>query len=180
MFSIYRYLVPLELLSPIFIIIIMRSIFPHRGLYVKWALGIFLIIALTMSPMHWGRIPWANNYFGVKITSAKDLGRATVIMADNYPYSYIIPFFPKSTRFVSVNNNFLRPDLHTKFQDEVREIFRQSNGNLYLLYREKSPEDYVSILAHYDLKMSSFSMGNVSSNFDDELSLIPVFENQIN
>ncbi|MEJ2008457.1 MAG: glycosyltransferase 87 family protein [Acidobacteriota bacterium] len=174
MFSIYRYIVPLELLSPVFIILVMRYIFPSGRILFRVSLGIFVVMILTMSPMNWGRVPWTESYFGVKLPALTNIADATVIMADNEPLSYIIPSFPERTRFVSVKNNFMRPDLHNMLQEKIRDTLRTCGKRIYLLYRSRSREDYVSILAYYNLKMDRKSAAKIFTKFDNDLYLVPV------
>jgi len=174
MFSVYRYIIPLELLAPVFIILIMRYIFPFEKILIQTSLAIFALIIVTMSPINWGRVAWGQSYFDVRIPPIENIDHSIVIMADNEPLSYIIPFFPKSTRFVSVKNNFMSPSSKTLLQARTKEIL-QNSGTLYLLYKEKSQGvDYSSILEVYGLKIIKQNVKKIYTRFDDDLFLVPV------
>ncbi len=174
LFSIYRYLTPLELLSPVVIILIIRYVFRFERIVFWVSLGIFAVTIITMSPMNWDRVAWTESYFDVRIPSLENIARAGVIMADNEPLSYIVPSFPENTRFVSVKNNFMNPASETMLQKKVRETLSNCGGDLYLLYTDKSREDYESILRSYDLKMNKQNGTKVFTKLSDDLYLVPV------
>ncbi len=152
----------------------MRYIFPFEKILIQTSLAIFALIIVTMSPINWGRVAWGQNYFDVRIPPLENINHTIVIMADNEPLSYIIPFFPKSTRFVSVKNNFMRPSSKTLLQDKIRNILQKSANSKYLLYKGKSHEDYDSILKFYNLKIAKKNFKRLYTNFDDDLFLVPV------
>ena len=93
-FSIYRYIIPLELLSPVFIILIIRYIFPYNKIHIPLSLATFALIIVTVVPMNWARESWGNDYFDVKIPPISNIANSTIIMAGYDPLAYIIPFFP--------------------------------------------------------------------------------------
>jgi hypothetical protein len=181
MFSLYRYIIPLELLAPLFILLIVRYIFPFERVFARVSLGVFALIVLTMQPMGgWrGGRPWSAGHFAVGVPRFPGIDLATVIMADDAPLSYVIPAFPKGTRFVSVKNNFTRPTAQTKLQEKVREALALGgNGDLYLLYKAKSRENYAGVLAAYGLRMRAEEKARVTTRCDDDLYLIPVSRTQ--
>ena len=173
-FSTYRFLIPIELLAPVFIITIIRYIFPFERILFWISIGIFAVMIVTMSPMHWGRSRWTGSYFDVRIPSLKNIANATVIMADSNPLSYIIPSFPKSTRFVSVNNNIITPTKQNKYQEKIKETLRSCKGNLFLLYKERTRSGYESTLAFYNFKMNKQNWVKISAKFDHDLYLVPL------
>ena len=176
-FSIYRYIIPLELLAPVFIILIIRYIFPFYKVFVPLSLITFALILATMVPMNWGRVSWGQDYFNVRIPEIHNIANSTIIMAGYDPLAYIIPFFPERTRFVRVQSNFLLPDSNTLLQVKIRKLLKNSN-TLYILYKEnrqyKEKVDYNSILKFYDLKITEQNYIKLSTRFDDDLYLFPV------
>jgi hypothetical protein len=180
MFSIYRYLLPLELLSPVFIILIIKYIFPFQRVFMRLSLGIFIFIILTMSPMNWGRVAWSDNYFGVELPPIKKIDHATIIMAGDDPLSYVIPFFPKGTRFVNVKSNFIKPSSSKLWHEKIKMILQdQSTDNTYLLYRGNNQKiDYEKILKLYNLRVPENKYKKLYSRFDDNLYLVPVLRDK--
>jgi hypothetical protein len=176
-FSIYRYIIPLELLAPVFIILIIQYIFPFNRIFVPLSLGTFALIMVAVVPMNWGRVPWGQDYFDVRIQEIENIADSTIIMAGYEPLAYIIPFFPESTRFVRVHSYFLHPSSDTLLQVKIRKLLKKSK-TLYLLYKEKHKNkekvDYNSILKFYNLKITKQNFIKISTRFDDDLFLFPV------
>jgi len=176
MFAIYRYLLPLEMLAPVFLLVIARYIFPARQALVRAALAVFALIVLAVRPMGGWRMrkPWSSAFFDVRVPAVAGLDRSIVILADNAPLSYIIPSFPSGTRFVSVRNNFMFPSATTKLEDVVRKTLRRCGGDMYLLYRGASKEPYGSFLESYQLSFRPTPAAKIATKFDDDLYLMPV------
>jgi len=153
MFSIYRYIIPLELLAPVFIIVIMRYVFPFERVFIRLAVGVFIVMMVNVSPMNHGRVSWAKSYFDVRVPTLENIADSTIIMAGDNPLSYVIPFFPKSARFISVSNNFTSPSSETLLQTKIKKILHDEGSNIYLLGKRKNPKiDYTNILKFYNLK----------------------------
>lgn len=176
-FSIYRYIIPLELLSPVFIMIIIQYIFPFNKIYIPLSLGIFALIIVTMVPMHWGRVPWTKDYFDFKMPPIENVANSTIIMAGYDPLAYIVPFFPENTRFVRIQSNFFKPSSNTLLQVKVREAL-QNSKSLYILSKEKrlykEKVDYDKILKLYNLKIVKQNFKKLSTRFDNDLILFPL------
>jgi hypothetical protein len=177
MFSIYRYLIPLELLAPVFILMILRYIFPYEKVLVRVSVGAFGLIIVTLSPIGgWHRRqPWSDTAFDIRVPAIARIAQSTVVVADDAPFSYIIPAFPETTRFVSVRNNFMSRASHTKLQERARSVLSSCGaGDLYLLYKGKGSLDYGPVLADYGLAMRGSGKLRVVTRFDDDLYLIPL------
>ncbi len=174
MFSVYRYLLPLELLSPLFIMIIVRNIFPFERVFTKLTIGVFALMIVTLSPMHWERAHWGKSFFDVKIPPPEKMAGATVILASDDALSYIIPFFPKTTRFVSVRNNLITPDYNNLLTEKIRKTLQESELNAYLLCKGKSNKTYDRTLAYYNLAAVKEKTAQLSTRFDHDLYLMPV------
>jgi hypothetical protein len=102
------------------------------------------------------------------------LDSSTIIIADGMPVSYIVPFFDENTRFVSVNNNFMRPGGSNGLHDRVRETLRNCGDDIYLLGSKKSGQDYRSILGFYYLRIDGERDEWLSTKLDDHLYLVSV------
>ena len=114
----------------------------------------------------------------MRIPEIENIETSVVIMAGDEPLSYIIPFFPKRTRFVSIKNNFIGPNTETLLHDRIREILQHSD-RIYLLYKAKSRENFDGILKFYDLKMIKGDSIQLYTKFDDDLSLIRVARSNV-
>ena len=144
LFGIYRYLVPLELLSGPLIVGCLVYLF--RGLPVRYATVAILAILLvgTTRPGSWGRIPFGHAYFEDRVPGLD--ANALVIVGYSHPYAYEIPFFRPDARFVSPANNFLMPGQRNLLAKRIEEVLRGHSGPLYLLeLKARSSQDEATL-----------------------------------
>ena len=165
LFGIYRYLVPLELLSGPLIIGCLLFLLQGRVLrYV--AVGVLAVLLLgTTRPMSWGRIPFGHEYFEVKVPPLEP--NALVIVGYSHPMSYVIPFFRPDARFVSPANNFLMPDQGNLLAKRAADLIRAHRGPIYLMeYRARVPQDEAT-LKHFGLAFDATPCEGIRSTFSD-------------
>ncbi len=176
-FSIYRYIIPLEFISALIIVLVAKYVFSNRKQFIGALLVLFALVIVTERPMGWGRVPWTDDFFDVHVPVYKDLDHAMVIMAGYDPVSYVIPYFPETTRFVRVQSNFTGPASRTLLQTEIREILQQENIPKYFLYKEKDHKndmDLDDVLSHYRLRFDKGQCRKIQSKLDDDLYLCTV------
>jgi hypothetical protein len=132
-FSIYRYLIVLELITPILILLIVAYFYPRRKPVFTVTLGIFVLILATVKPLDWWRIPWSNNYFGIDRQALVQYQDDVIVLWGGEPVGYVVPYFSSNTRFVRITGNFgLSP--HTKMSKIAQEIIDKTpESSLYLL-----------------------------------------------
>lgn len=131
-FSIYRYLVPVEVLSPALVVsgsmLLARR--PRFGLAAAAAMCLVLII--TTKPLDFGRVGWTASYFRIDAKALEGYRGATILMRDS-PNAYVVPFFPASATFLRIDDAFLlRGD--SLLWPRIEEAVRQADpGSHYLL-----------------------------------------------
>ena len=111
-FSIMRYLVALEMLSPLVIYILVRQIIKDHYARAAGLMIIFYVLIFALIPIAAIRAPWYEaDFFNVKLPGiVKQTPKATVLMAfpayalytHPRPQTYLIPFFPQQWRFVGI------------------------------------------------------------------------------
>ncbi|MBD2623964.1 DUF2029 domain-containing protein [Microcystis flos-aquae FACHB-1344] len=132
-FSIYRYLIVLELITPILIILIVVYFYPKRNPVLLVNLGIFVLILATVKPLDWWRIPWSDNYFSIDRQALVQYQDDVIVLWGGEPVGYVVPYFSSNTRFLRITGNFgLSP--HTKMSKIAEEIIDKTpESSLYLL-----------------------------------------------
>src|ERR1043165_6666627 len=81
MFSIYRYLIPLEVLCPVLIYVCLDIIVPRdRQTRLVICLGLFVFIAAAVRLPSWGRVPWSGSFFGTQVPPLLKAPNAVVVM----------------------------------------------------------------------------------------------------
>src|SRR5262249_28762960 len=58
LFSIYRYLLPLELLAPVVIVILFGWLLTNRNHALAASAAVLVLIGASVRPSDWGRVPW--------------------------------------------------------------------------------------------------------------------------
>jgi hypothetical protein len=128
--SVYRYLIPLELLSGALIAYFLRSILSRR--FAPLALVATTGVAIfTVQYPDWWRIPHGSEYFEVHVPALAPA--PMILLANDAPMAYVLPFLPSEARFVGINSNFNDPDRHNLFASEVGRAVAEHTGTFYSL-----------------------------------------------
>jgi hypothetical protein len=95
----YRYAATLEFLAPLALVILVNAAVPRR------ALGTFgvatALLLLTSSVGSWGRQPWGEERFNVRLPP-QAYEPDSLVLVDSSLSSFLIPFFPGETRFAGL------------------------------------------------------------------------------
>ena len=149
LFSIYRYLVPLEMLSGALIVACVVVMVRH-GLVRRAALvGLTALLLGTTRFIGWERVPFGERYFNVALPAVQ--ANALVIVGHIHPMAYAIPFFPRDARFVSPANNLLTPGQRNVLSRRIEALAMEHDGPLYLLEYRGEPEINDAMLARFTL-----------------------------
>lgn len=148
-FSIMRYIVALEMLTPLIIYLVLYQLVRDVSVRFTSAVFLFFFIASTMVPTHMVRAGWyETDYFNVKLPAfVKTVPEAMVLVpfpafafdSKPRPQSYLIPFFPNKWHFAGI------PFLQNKYAvpRTVYSLVKNYQGkNIFLL---SSPE-YMPIM----------------------------------
>lgn len=107
LFSIYRYLVVLELLAPLAIWLLLGRLLPpgRHGRVAAVVLGVCALAAL--STRDWGHEKWARTSFRIETPVVAAPARSMVFMVTaDPPLGWIVPAFPADLAFVSLGAGF--------------------------------------------------------------------------
>jgi MFS family permease len=130
-YSIYRYLLPLEMLFSL-IIVGFVSAFPatRRGHAVALVACALVMVAATKRP-GWWRQPFASPMVSVEFPA---LGANPLIVLDtNQPIAHAVAFLPSSVAAVAIGNGFISPTFCTKLQLRLLSTLEHHAGSMYLL-----------------------------------------------
>jgi hypothetical protein len=129
--GIYRYASFLEACSGI---VVVAALYETR-LHTRWIAVILLCIAplsiYCTHYLHWGRIRYGLSTFEIHPPAINS--NALVIMLSGRPMSYVIPFFPIETKFVSPQNNFNAIKYSNKLQQKINQTIKYWDGPLYVM-----------------------------------------------
>jgi hypothetical protein len=121
---------PLELISPIIILIITQKIIKNK----KISSALFLIIAIIIiyftKPMQWGRISFGETFF--KKNTLPDIpNNSMLVFFGDDPMSYVLPLINKPIVSVGIENNLIKHNQNNKLLDSIQEKIYKHTGNVY-------------------------------------------------
>jgi hypothetical protein len=129
-YSIYRYLVPLELLSGALLVALLRYLLrPDTAGPAIVVVGALLVA--TTTPPDWWRGEFGRRWFDVKVPYVAP--NALVLLTTDGPMAYVLPFFPADARHFGLNNNINDPKRDTLMEESIAHAIRVHKGPLYSL-----------------------------------------------
>ena len=133
-FSIYRYVVVLELLTPVLTILIIGFICQNTKVLIFLSTILFTVMVVNVIPLDWGRVKWTSSYLDINPKSLVQYENSVVILSESIDSSaYLVPYFPTSTKFVRINSN-TGVEKGTLMQKKAEEIIKKTDeGQLYAL-----------------------------------------------
>ncbi len=143
MFCIYRYAVPVEVISPVILTILVFFLFRREKVRVYLLLALFAAAVFFAQPPNWGRVAWSDSFFNVRVPEIKNPDNTIIIM----PFqpreipSYLAPFFPKGVRFLRLESWLTKPGDGSKLQEEMTKILNNHSGPEYLLTRDPGTDN---------------------------------------
>jgi hypothetical protein len=168
MYGIYRYALPLELLSCLFVVLALDAL--PRGRLVALALATLAIFHFTLVP-DWGREPFGPRFAAVTWPALPP--GSLVVTATWEPIAYAAIGLPDDIAWVSARNNFMAPPVCTRLQAQVEQRLRTHPGPIYLLRPLAGDDaDREALAPDYGLDIAG-ACGTVVSNLG-ALSLCPL------
>jgi hypothetical protein len=166
LFGIYRYLVPLEMISGPLIVGCALYLVPGKNARRVAIVILAILIVGTTRKASWGRIDFRGTHFDVGVPDIAP--KSLVIMGSSQPMAYIIAFLPPDARFVSPRNNFLDFTQANLLERRIADIIRLHAGPMYSLdYRG---DDHARpVLTHYGLARDMSSCKPIRSNLDFDM-----------
>ncbi|MBA3505092.1 MAG: hypothetical protein H0T80_04845 [Betaproteobacteria bacterium] len=140
--AIYRYIIPLELLSGALLLYCLRWTFSQRRLNTGIVVVSLVVIATIRYPV-WGRVDYGERFFRVDIPPVAP--HSLVLLINDEPMAHVLPFFPADGRFVGAKSNFINPQQTNAMAQEMARVIRAHDGPLYALsFPSGSNEDVLA------------------------------------
>jgi hypothetical protein len=131
LFSIYRYIVPIEMVAPLVIFILLtRLLTYYKARFVAaWMLGVATFIVLAGGVNTWGHAGWENPAFQVDLPKLDAPEKTTVLLAAIAPSAWLATFFPPSVAFTTIGGIFQTP----AFTARVHEMISSRGGPVFVI-----------------------------------------------
>jgi len=137
-FSIARYVIPLELLAPLVVVGLLRAFITRRGPFILAMVALGSAVAVLLLPVRVERTQWFDTYFNIEAPRFENPEKVLVILADDAPMSYVIPFFQPEVRFVCPWSNFVKIQKNKDIpliEREMVKVIRSHKGPLFVIAR---------------------------------------------
>lgn len=136
LFSIYRYLVPLELLTPLAVWILLHRLLPEATAR-KAAIRVLLLATavVLVGLQTWARKSWSESSFRVSTPELAAPEKATILFAGGSPMGWMVPFFPKPVAFAAVLSSFPEGPAYTQ---HLHAMIANRAGPVYVILEANS------------------------------------------
>ncbi len=149
LFGIARYLVPVELLTPLLAFVLLRRLLPY--VHARRAAGALLtlasVVVLAGGVRTWGHEAWAGTAFRADLPPIAEPARTTVVLlAADPPWAWLATLFPVDVAFVGVGGDLLNTSAYAL---RARRIVEARGGPAYAIAQ-----------AHYNWREDNIAMAN--------------------
>lgn len=174
MFSIYRYLIVLEMLSPLLITLALHRLTRSPRIWLP-ASGLVLLACQLAVSVEVDRKPWDDRFVQVNVPPITNPAKTMVLMAGYEPMAYVIPSFPPQIPFIRIQGYLAGPG--PEENDYIREMRRRVaafQGDLLILFRPREEERSLQAVNAFGLDIDRGQCREVTSNIGPNLKLCRV------
>ena len=166
LFSIYRYLAALELLAPTFLALALARLIHSRSLVLGLSLLLNMGICRSVIPADFGRQKFDDGFLRVRVPPVPGIDRSVILMVNDEPTSYVIPSFPRTTRFVRISSNFLSPGQNRKLEEIITGMLAPYDDSRTFVYLANPGEKEIARadLAFYGKELDDRSCWEIDSS----------------
>ncbi|MCH8476156.1 MAG: hypothetical protein LAT55_13120 [Opitutales bacterium] len=166
-FGIYRYTVPLEMISGVLIVLLLL-VLVRRSAQAAVLITMTVFLIVSTQPLMWGRGQWAERFINVEMPPVP--GNALLVLIGGEPMGYIGAFVPPSVRVIGIENNFITSEDKTGMAIEIRNMLHNHPGPIFaVIPRRTNPES--RMLDESGLRTREHDCAFVTTNIDDGLRL---------
>jgi hypothetical protein len=171
LFGIYRYLVPLEMLSGVVIIAAIARLPIQAGsrlIIMVVLLGAAQIVAWKGDEP---RFSWDGPYVGVNVPHIDDPANTMILLTETSPMGYVIPSFPKEIPFLRIQGWMVgAKDTTSKLGAEMHKRVAEHQGPILGLYWPVEYDSTVKDYADFGLKLDETGCKTVETNIQEPLN----------
>ena len=128
-YGIYRYVLPLEMLACLGLMLALDLLPPHRR--ESGPIIVCLLVIGVTFPASWGRSHFDGAFVDVQMPGLPP--HSLVVLSGLSPLAYAVTALPDDIAAISIDNNFMHPDLCTALQTTAERRIATHAGPLWLL-----------------------------------------------
>ena len=134
LFSIYRYLVPIEMLTPLIAWLLLHQILgaDKARRSAKWALVATTAVVVLGGARTWGHAGWSNPLYAAQVPTIDSPAHTSIVIASTQsrPWAWMATQFSPEIAFMQVESSFPSTP---QFREHMLETARQRGGPVYAL-----------------------------------------------
>lgn len=134
LFSIYRYIVAVEVLTPLVVWIVMQRLLPYRAArrVAGGLIAIATVVVVTGGARTWGHEGWTDPLYHAQVPAIAEPERTTVIIAttSSRPWAWLATLFPPQVAFTQLGSSF--PGTPA-FYERIRQTAKERGGPVYAI-----------------------------------------------
>jgi hypothetical protein len=130
LFSIYRYLIPLELLAPLVIWIVWQAVAPSLQRVAGFLLALLAVCVFPIA--NWGHAEWGDRAISAQVPAFAAPSNSIVFFAQsNPPSGWMATFFPPEVKIIALGTGLAEPEAWRRRQQAA---IAERGGPHYLLF----------------------------------------------
>jgi len=148
LFSIQRYLLPIELCAPLvaFILLMRLTHYQKARKIAIWVLAISSAIVLLGGVHTWGHASWSGKMFRVDLPPLDAPEKTTVLQpGGDPPFGWIAAQFPASVAFAQVHGSF--PEAMPEYGNRIHAMVKERGGPVFAMVQGIGPSFRIAQVA---------------------------------
>ncbi|HUJ03492.1 MAG TPA: hypothetical protein VLW75_07650 [Rhizomicrobium sp.] len=173
-FGIYRYIITLEMLSPLVTVAALGQwkLTRRARLTALGALGVLALVCTGTSDM--ARAPLGDPYVQVKMRKIPDPDHTIILMTGEAPMGYIVPSLPHQIPVLRIDGWMIQPQDGSELTARTKARVKAFKGDLFLMADAYELDRARTALADYGLAIRWLECGDIKTNMGDDLQLCPL------
>jgi hypothetical protein len=174
MFGIYRYIILLEILSPLLIVsaVDLWPVSRHARFVILGAIG--LLVLATTRYEFLDHAPLGDPYVQAEVPPIPDPGHSMVLMTGETPMGFIVPSLPHEVPVLRIDGWMIRPEDGSLLTAQTRARVNAFKGQLFVIADEYEVGRAGAALADYGLGMRWTECKLFSTNLGGEYRFCPL------
>jgi hypothetical protein len=173
-FAIYRYIVILEMLSPLLIAAAVGLWPLSRRARILIAAAILLWVQASSRPMQPGRAPATDPYVQASIPPIPHPGHTMILMTGEAPLGYLVPSLPQTIPVLRIDGWLIQPQDGSRLTAEARRRVDSFSGDLFVIADAGELARSHDALAVYGLAMNVAECRNIETNLGGPYRFCPL------
>jgi hypothetical protein len=173
-FAIYRYILTLEMLSPILVTAAV-GLWPMSRRAQLTMLGVLAVAAMaTMRPGWLPRAPVDDPYVQVDMPAIPHPNGTIVLMAGEAPMGFLVPSLPKQVPVLRIDGWMIQPQDGSKLTAATRRRVDSFHGDIFLIADQYEIGRAVEAIGDYGLQMRYLECQDIQNNLAGPYKFCPL------